>query len=1252
MFQLRIKLLCILLLFGVTGFSQGNLKYPTLLWKISGNGIKKEGYLYGTMHVSNRVAYHLSDQFFGALKSADVVGLETNPSEWLNNMELTGELSKASGVGLYNPYGGNFYKIVFGMRFPDKQVYKSILSFDPEIINGLLYRHSMSQENFEENTYIDLFIFQAASKLNKTIVSLEDFKMAEIQARLASLPDSEFDSDSKEGDDYLNYNRYGNAVKIEDAYRDGNLDALDSLTRIGESKNMQKYLLHARNVYFVHNIDSILRSGKSLFSGVGAAHLPGTNGVIEMLRRMNYKVEPVYPKDTKKAAKEQDAIDKMIKPVSFEKNFATDSLFSVQVPGKLTQIMNFDNIKYFINADMVNGNFYNIARLKTNAALNNYNVSKMTVMLDSLFFENIPGKIISKKEIENNGVKGFDIVNRTRRGDFQRYHIFVTDLELILFKLGGKGDFVNSSAGKQFFNSIKFEKKNTSTTLFEPLTKGFKVQIPNEYNYSRNDYVGVSGLVEDLSAYDKKDNLFCGVKHAIYNDFYYLEEDTFELNRLAKYTLKNFQFTSQISTEIRTEQNLPCIRFTGYNKYDKKFLGKIFIKGIHYYLAFAIDESKLNYEHPFFTSFTLTDFHYVNEIKEITDKDLYFKTKDETSNTLSGKFNEAYMKAYTAIKDSMKVKKKIEANFDYISNTKNYYSPSSHEYVEIFYEKYNDYDFRHKKDLIKKVNQNLGELLTMKIQPIKETDENGLYTYEFYMKDTATVRAIRVKVFIKNGTIYQVKVPLDTLNGLKGWANEFFSNFKLVDTIIGKDIFTYKFTNLLNDLVSTDTALQRKANYSLINSISMEKDYLNDFVTFMSSDKFNLLSSESKAQLLVNGGVFESDKIIDAYKKLYTQYSDSAYLQICVLKGLAYCRTKNAFMAISELLQKETPLVGDKEMVENVFRVMQDSLELCKYLYPGILKITRSNEYHDPIYRTLSLLVKNKLVTPQQILLNKADIIADANDELRRYNASVQSKAKSNSTSISNNLLEETIELIKANLETMATSAAIKNKKQKDRVNLNKQPLLINFAFILSPYYKTDEKAKQFIDKLNKIKTEQISLPLYVLLRTQAIILNDTLASYFSKNVNTRAYFYGELEKEGLTKIYDTTYAHQKSINESILRSYDQVTAYANYEREKSKDSLVFVKKMRAKNKYEGGELYIYKTIKAKKGLDRWSAVFIPTSTGNKITANVQVFKMSEIYNEDLDQDEIVNEIADEFSANYRNRIISGNQANYYDYQE
>ena len=60
----------------------GPKKYPSLLWEISGNGLKKPSYLFGTMHVSDKLAFHLGDSFYTAIKSADVVALETNPESW------------------------------------------------------------------------------------------------------------------------------------------------------------------------------------------------------------------------------------------------------------------------------------------------------------------------------------------------------------------------------------------------------------------------------------------------------------------------------------------------------------------------------------------------------------------------------------------------------------------------------------------------------------------------------------------------------------------------------------------------------------------------------------------------------------------------------------------------------------------------------------------------------------------------------------------------------------------------------------------------------------------------------------------------------------------------------------------------------------------------------------------------------------------------------------------------------------------
>jgi len=61
-------------------------KYPSILWEITGNGVNKPSYLIGTMHVSSKMAFNLPDSFYMAVKSAQVVALETNPETWQEDM--------------------------------------------------------------------------------------------------------------------------------------------------------------------------------------------------------------------------------------------------------------------------------------------------------------------------------------------------------------------------------------------------------------------------------------------------------------------------------------------------------------------------------------------------------------------------------------------------------------------------------------------------------------------------------------------------------------------------------------------------------------------------------------------------------------------------------------------------------------------------------------------------------------------------------------------------------------------------------------------------------------------------------------------------------------------------------------------------------------------------------------------------------------------------------------------------------------
>jgi len=260
----------------------------TLLWQISGKGMARPSYLFGTMHVLCADDAQLSDSLRFAIAQCDEVYFEIDLS---NMMGMMGALKymrmndSKKLSDLLQPKDYERVKAYFNQHSP-MLPFGMLERFKPMLVSSLIEESSLGCKTTDG---MELMIMKELH--NKKINGLET---VEFQAGL-------FDSIPYEAQarDLLNYidssEQYQKMTReLAEVYRSQDLDRIDSLSRKGDAA-MSKYmdlLLYGRNRNWVRQLD-VLLSKRSLLIAVGAAHLPGEGGVIDLLRKRGYTVRPV-----------------------------------------------------------------------------------------------------------------------------------------------------------------------------------------------------------------------------------------------------------------------------------------------------------------------------------------------------------------------------------------------------------------------------------------------------------------------------------------------------------------------------------------------------------------------------------------------------------------------------------------------------------------------------------------------------------------------------------------------------------------------------------------------------------------------------------------------------------------------------------------------------------------------------------------------------------------------------------------------
>lgn len=1148
-----------------------NKKYPSLFWEITGKGLKKPSYLFGTMHVSNKIAFHLSDSFYLGIRQADVVALETNPESWQEDMSNY----DVEDYG-YNEMSGfsesddspNDYLTIQSLKFTKYEKFLEAALFrEPAVINNLLYRsYSDKGSDFEEDTYLDMYIYQVGKKLGKRIAGVEDYAES-MRLMMEAYRDAAREKNRKEKS--YDYDIELSPMQLQEAYRSGNLDLLDSINKLNSySEAFDEKFLYKRNELQANSIDSILKRS-TLFVGVGAAHLPGPRGVIELLRAKGYRLRPIMMGT--RDSRHKDQVEKLRVNVNFSTQVSPDGFYKVEIPGKFYDFSEFDMLDQRQYADMANGSYYMVTRVRTNALFWGHSPQMIAKKIDSVLYENVPGKILSKLPISRNGYNGFDITNKTRRGDYQRYNIFITPYEVIFFKMSGNSDYViTGSEAKKFFGSIQLsELKNGGWKKFQPSFGGFAVELPQE------PVMAFSGNVQ-WDAYDKLSGTHFTILRTDVHNYNFAEEDTFDLSLMEESFSSSEFIDKPVSRKFNVYKGYPALDCRYRHKNGSVFDVRYLIQGPFYYTLIAHGTSENTVKARFLNSFEIKPFEYggleerLDTLMKYSVRTTWFPVQKKTKLELPADDNMESEDDDDDVFSSLRNPEHMRSRL--ISND------TTGERIFIIHFRSPEYFYF--KDSINfdmykgKFNRGIdSSWITRSV--VSERRSGNMLVSDIIISDTNSSRQVRMKSFYRNGVGYTVLTQSDTLTSPSSFVKSFFDSFSPMDSMKGFDIHQKKAKKYFKDLFSQDSSLRKKA----IKWIGILEVDSTDFLSIKKAiESFNWSEKkylETKKAFIQKLGEIDSRQSTDYLKKLYFAAGDTVELQYASLETMLRQKTSYAFSQFKDIMISEPPVLGVYGMSSSVMMPtvygryprgfqnnsfideLYDSLALTHQIIQDLMPLMNLDDYERPLMRLLKELVDSNMVKPESYNIYFSKFLIEAKQELKKQ--AIEEKKIS-------------IEKARENLNEGKNYGYSDSKMDVGNEDLN------TYATLLLPFWDSNPNVKPLFQQLLASNDKRLKYNTAILLLRNNKAVPDTLWSYFASNDDYRYLLYKDLMELKKMEKYPVKFNDHKLLGKSRLLEMRQYS---------SPDTIQYIDRSEISYKGRKGFIYFYK-YKLKKDDVSW----------------------------------------------------------------
>ncbi len=1095
-------------------FLQAQETPKTLLWRISGNNFAKPCYLYGTMHTADKRVYYLGDSVYSSISFCEGFAMEIDPSDnidtFINSLE-----SKQLNIDYKEAVENNLVK-------KDPNYYKRKQWEFDSIYNKLRQRYNdlssrdiarlrkayRQRDKNDMNTTFDLYLFDIAKTQGKTMGGLED-----IAGRSALLDElgNTFDPELFLKNQRKKYVDVFEWMIVN--YTAAELDKLHEFSKLGETARHLSLMLYNRNDIMAKRIDSLGKI-RSTFCAVGAAHLPGDSGVISLLRKKGFTVEPVF--SSKKIEPGDYKINKQLNTLISISD--PDSNYIVQMPGKPTDLTAITNKLFVKTYKELSNEIMLMCGVHEDGNINK-TIDKETEEIKRFFSWN-DVKLYAVNKINRQSQDGYEMNFKSPAG-YIKMHIFSKSGKTYMFAVGSKNrDSLESVRCENFMATYKInlnkQQVETEMISFVSPGKAFSVSMPTQPKKETIDGA-VTYTKEDVTFFSsvdmkKKISYLVLIKEPFkgyFNDF-----DSTIFTQTINEVLKGVSLKNMAEENVLLD-NYPALKVKIRGEVDGKTNVIYTILTLRHNRLYnltarglAVPGNELLFDN-FFNSFKFLP---------------YLKTVFENRTGGNGLFSVMSPSPINILQNNISgLKKRTDYYAFDNSNAMSYgitaFGLDKYYYADKKTSLLNDFVRIHFNDSLAINNISGSDSLIYKINVLNGNIEGR----ELLLKTLVNNSYSRLRIMHYADSVFVINIKGAKEIVTNDNADNFFNSFRFTNETFTTSAFTSKTDLLIKDLQSADSSKSKAAAEALKNGFKFPAGDLHKVLNAFLYNYNTVNSNGYNVPVLLSQTMvpYAGDELFNFIKTNYPALSSkNEQLRMLMINILTATNNQQAYHILKGILLNDPPAADDYTIALSNFSRLPD---MAASLFPEISIKLKDDNLAAVVLELANMLIDSNKIQYSTLLEYEDDINRLAKKLLKKYrdnnnenfqlphiSALLQMLAKSNQKQ-SKALLTDFLELNNNNLSIMTIVAMAKNNQS------------VSSQFI-DQLCKTPGRRIELYDELAKIGKQSFFKGEFANQRSFA----DAFAGFYTNN---------EID-QNTPKYYDIVAIKDAAIKNKVSRFY------------------------------------------------------------------------------------------------------------------